>query len=152
VLGREQHAEAMIAGMHERMARVEARVRAREQPRVLYYSPVGYTSGKDTLVDEKIRRAGGRNVVAEIGLAGPRHLSMELMVALDPDVIVVPRWAAGDDPARDLVTDPVWAGVRAVREGRVHTLDAKWLTSVSQDGVRGVEMLAQVLHPEAFES
>jgi iron complex transport system substrate-binding protein len=152
VLGREDRAEALVAQMERRLARITERVSTLPAPRVLYYSPVGYTSGGHTLVDEKIERAGGRNVIADAGMEGPKHLAVDLMVALDPDVIIVPRWTPDDDPVRALAQDPAWRGTRAVRGDRVHALDAKWLTSVSQDGVRGVEQLARVLHPEAFSS
>jgi iron complex transport system substrate-binding protein len=151
-LGAEARAEALIHQMNDRLGHIADRIRDRKPPRVLYYSPVGYTSGGATLVDEKIGRAGGLNVVSAEGILGPKHLSVELLVSLGPEVIVVPRWTPEHDPAAALLADPVWRDTPAVQGGRVHALDAKWLTSVSPDGVRGVEELARVLHPEAFTS
>ncbi|HEX3593646.1 MAG TPA: ABC transporter substrate-binding protein, partial [Polyangiaceae bacterium] len=57
--GEEERGEALLARMHADLERVAAAVRGRPEPRVLYYSQVGYTSGTGTLVDEKIRLAGG---------------------------------------------------------------------------------------------
>jgi iron complex transport system substrate-binding protein len=151
-VGAESRAEALLRGMRARLDRVDARVRGRPTPRVLYYSPVGYTSGMGTLIDDKITRAGGRNVVSEAGLSGPRHLSVDLLVALDPEVIVVPRWAPGDAAEREIQNSSIWRRTSAVRSHRVFGIDAKWLTSVSPDGVRGVEELARILHPEVFGS
>jgi iron complex transport system substrate-binding protein len=153
VVGEEARGEALVALMEERLGLVEARVRGLEYPRVLYASTGGYTTGAHTLVDEKIRRAGGRNAAAEAGLAGDVAVSLDLLVALDPDVIIVPRWSTdADAPVREITLSPAWRNSRAVREGRVHAVAAGLLTSESQDAVLGVEELARVLHPEAFSS
>jgi iron complex transport system substrate-binding protein len=151
-VGAESEAEVLLQRMRARLDGVAARVRGRSKPRVLYYSPIGYTSGLGTLIDDKIARAGGRNVVSEAGLSGPRHLSVDLLVALDPEVIVVPRWAPGDSAVREIEASSIWRRTSAVRSRRVFGIDAKWLTSVSPDGVRGVEELARILHPEVFGS
>jgi iron complex transport system substrate-binding protein len=152
VLGVEPRAAAMIESMRSELDAIGAQVAGRAAPRVLYYSQGGYTSGSGTLVDEKIRRAGGINVLGEVGIEGPKHLPVDLLVALDPEVVIIPRWLPDDDPAALLLSDPLWAEVQAVRGGRVAVLDARTLTSVSQDGVKGVRELAKVLHPGAFES
>ncbi|HEX7670506.1 MAG TPA: ABC transporter substrate-binding protein, partial [Polyangiaceae bacterium] len=113
----------------------------------------GYTTGDHTLVDEKIRRAGGRNAAAEAGLTGDVVVSLDLLVALDPDVIIVPAWSANTEaPVREITEAPAWRHSRVVRERRVHAVAAGLLTSESQDAVLGVEELARVLHPEAFRS
>lgn len=152
-VGAEAEAKALVDAMYGRLEAVAARVGDRAPPRVLYYSQGGYTAGRDTLVDEKIRRAGGLNVVAEAGVTGPRHLGVDLLVTLDPDLIVLPKYAPGPDAVvRRMVGGPAWHDVRAVREGKVHVVDAKLLTAVSPDGVEGVEALARIFHAEAFSS
>lgn len=152
-VGRERAGEALIDEMHRRLARVAARVEGRPRPRVLYYSPVGYTTGSGTLTHEKLVRAGGRNVVAEAGLVGHKTLGIDMLVSLDPEVIVVPLWSRhGPSPVEELTKSPAWGEVRAVRDGRVYALEARWLTSVSPDAARGVEALARRIHPEVFGS
>lgn len=149
-VGEETKARALVETMWSRLRDVASRVQGLPKPRVLYYSPVGYTEGAHSLVDEKIVRAGGVNVVAQTGLTGPRHFSVDFLTSLDPEVIIVPRWAPGDTAAVELSKSAAWKDVAAVRHHRVHAVDAKWLTSVSPDGVRGVEEIAKRLHPEAF--
>lgn len=152
-VGAEARGEALIAEMDRRLELVAARVRERAHPRVLYASSGGYTTGAHTLVDEKIRRAGGRNAAAEAGLAGDVVVSLDLLVALDPDVIIVPRWSTdAEAPVREITETPAWRHSRVVGEGRVHAVPAGLLTSESQDAALGVEELARVLHPEAFRS
>ena len=148
-VGEEARGEGLVVELNDRLHRVEARVRGRPHPTVLYVSTGGYTTGTGTLVDEKIRRAGGRNAAAEAGLSGDVSVSLDLLVALDPDVIVVPRWTADETaPVRELVETPAWRTSRAVHDGRVRALAAGVLTSESQDAVLGVEALALLLHPE----
>ena len=45
-----------------------------------------------------------------------------------------------------------WRQVPAIRDGRIHVVSGAWLTSVSQDSVRGVEVIAELLHPDAFDA
>jgi iron complex transport system substrate-binding protein len=152
-VGEEAKGEALLREMQERLDRLAARTAGRARPRVLYYSAVGYTSGSGTLVDENIRLAGGLNVAAEAGLSGFKNVTLDLLVGLDPEIIIVPRWssdAAG--PVRDVTESTAWRDVRAVRAGRVYALPASGLTAESPDGVAGVEALARLFHPEAFSS
>jgi iron complex transport system substrate-binding protein len=151
--GTEERGRLLTQEMHETLAVIEKRLSGRARPRVLYYSAVGYTSGTGTLVDEKIRRAGGRNAAADAGLVGFKNVSLDVLVGLDPDVIVLPRWSPdGDAPIRELSRMPAFRDVRAVRAGRVFSLPASELTSESPEGTRGVESLARLLHPEVFAS
>lgn len=149
--GDDERGEEAIAVMRSRLDQVRDRVSGRPAPRVLYYSAVGYTAGAATLVDTKIRLAGGRNVAAEAGLSGFRNVSIDVLVALDPEVILVPRWTTdAEGPVRDVTDSPAWRDVAAVRTHRVHALAASSLTSESPDSVAGVEEVARLLHPEAF--
>lgn len=147
----ERGAEAILA-MRSHLDRIDHRVSGRQPPRVLYYSAVGYTAGAATLVDTKIRLAGGRNVAAEAGLSGFRNVSLDVLVALNPEVILVPRWTSdAKSPVRDVTDSPAFRDVIAVRTHRVHALPASSLTSESPDSVAGVEEVARLLHPEAFQ-
>jgi iron complex transport system substrate-binding protein len=151
VVGEEERGEALLAEMHATLDRVRSRVTGRPAPTVLYYSQVGYTSGSGTLVDEKIRLAGGRNATEKAKIVGYTNVSLDILVGLDPEVIVVPRFAPDEDtPVREVMESIVFRDVSAVRHRRVFSLAASELTSESPDGVRGVEHLARLLHPEAF--
>ena len=67
--------------------------------------------------------AGGENVCKlEVGVAvGYSDVSMEHVLSWDPDYIVA--LAASEGGADEYIrSDPAWAGVSAVREGRVYTM------------------------------
>ncbi|HVU02982.1 MAG TPA: ABC transporter substrate-binding protein [Polyangiaceae bacterium] len=148
-VGEDARAEELVGSVRSRLQAVERRVAPLARPRVLYVSVGGYTTGSRTLLDEKIRRAGATNAAADAGLEGDVSASLDLLVALDPDVILVPRWTADAAPAlSELASSPAWRDSRAVKQRRVHVLSAAVLTSESQDAAVGVEILAALLHPD----
>lgn len=100
---------------------------------------------------EAVEAAGGRNVVGEaLGAGSLVTVSMEQLLAFDPDVIVAL------DPAffARLSTDPLWAQLRAVKAGRVvlaPQLPFPWVDyPPSVNRVLGVVWLAQLLHPQVM--
>ena len=119
---------------------------------MLYYSPTNYTAGRGTLIDEKIRHAGGSNAASEFGLVGFDNVTLDVLLALNPDVIVVPRWSTDEAALHDLTANPAWREVAALKNGRVFPVAASALTSEAPDGVLGVEELARLFFPEAFAS
>jgi iron complex transport system substrate-binding protein len=96
-------------------------------------------------------RAGGVPVLTAAG-AHSTTVSIETLVAADPDVVVVAPCgydlARAADEARRLLDEPRWAWLR----GRaVWAIDANAL--LSRPGPRlvdGVELLGSILHPSAL--
>lgn len=153
-VGAEARAARLITQMQQRLLEVERRVQGRPRPRVLYYALGGHSVGADTLIDDIITRAGGTNVAREAQLTGWPRMPLELVLRLQPEVVILPVW--NTDPVTDVVRtylpEPAWQQVPAVQQGRVYAISGAWLTTVSQHAVRGLEALARHLHPEGFES
>lgn len=154
-IGEPDRAEALVAEMDRTVAEATARVDGAPRPRVLLYNRGGFTAGAETLFDELLRLAGGRNVAAEAGLRGHASLPVERALALDPEVILTTDYRAGgrartvvERPA--LAEDPVWRDARAVRSGRVFALDGRSVLSTSHHVARAVPEIARLLHPERF--
>ena len=84
-------------------------------------------AGQGTLGDWLISQAGGRNLVAHESY---KALSVESLVALDPDVLLVTDRSLQGEAAREalLQQNPALAGTRAMREGRVLLVDPTLLT------------------------
>lgn len=59
---------------------------------VAVYYPRGFSDGGGTLLHDLITRMGGKNVAAKQGSTGMEYLSLEEMVALNPDVLIVPLY------------------------------------------------------------
>ncbi|MDH1252859.1 UNVERIFIED_CONTAM: iron ABC transporter substrate-binding protein [Comamonas sp. A-3] len=101
----------------------------------------------DSINVEVIDYAGGRNVAAQAGRGGLTRVSMEQILAWDPEVILTQE--AGF--AERVRQDPLWRGISAVRSGRVHcapVLPFGWLDGPpSVNRLIGVRWLLEKLHP-----
>jgi cobalamin transport system substrate-binding protein len=150
-VGAEARGEELARDIERRLAAVEERVRGRARPRVLYYEPPGYTRGAGALIDEMIERAGGFNVAREMALQGVAEIGFESVLALRPEVIVIPGFGPAPVLPAALAGSPGWSQLPAVRAGRVRVLPASSITAISQHAAAGLEELAHVVHPEAFD-
>jgi iron complex transport system substrate-binding protein len=150
VVGEDPRAEAVVRNIAGLLADLERRL-ARVRPvRVVYFDPPTYTMGRETLVDEILTRAGGENVVRELGIVGPGQIGLETVLALEPEAIIMPNYAGNTPVLRELATDTIWRQVPAVRAGRVHEVPGAWIATVSHHAAQGLMRVARVLHPEAF--
>jgi iron complex transport system substrate-binding protein len=84
-LGSPERGEAAIAGMDRELAEA---VRPPSGRRGLAWQPGGFTAGAGTLTDSVLRAAGLGNVAAEAGLTGYGYLSLEAVVAGQPDLLI----------------------------------------------------------------
>ncbi len=152
VTGEEDRAEDLIAIMDSELAAVQEAVEGYDPVRVLYYEPGGITYGPGSTVDELITLAGGINVIAEADLGPYPLINPEYIIAVDPDVILLGGWfSAEDDPIDWITHDPVLGSLHAVQSGRVYSVSDAHLTTVSHYVVRGVEEIAAMLYPAAFD-
>lgn len=155
----------MVRGLGERTGRsddgrraaddIASRVRAVEQslagrarPRVLLVfgtEPIS-VAGPRSFADEMLRRAGGDNVVTQ----GPTYptLGLERIVMLDPDVVINASMAESRGAERIRRDTPGWAGVRAVREGRVTSLTDETVLRPGPRVSEGLSVIARSIHPD----
>ncbi|CAO4136153.1 iron ABC transporter substrate-binding protein [Methylorubrum extorquens] len=139
--------EAILKGVAEAVAAVPEEKR----PRVYYgRGPRGLETGLSGSINtEIIEAAGGRNV-AGAGAGGLAAVSPEQVLVWNPDVII----ALDPDFPKLAAADPLWNGLKAVREGRVHavpTLPFGWVDA--PPGVNrliGLRWLAGLFFPEQF--
>jgi iron complex transport system substrate-binding protein len=99
-------------------------------------------------MDGIIRRAGGINVAAESGISGTKQISLESIIAMNPDTIVIPGPPAKYPEAFAQVTaNPALASVPAVVNKRIFSVTDTYLFTLSQWNVRAMEELARLLYP-----
>ncbi len=125
-------------------------------PRVLYVrasgSSVKVKNSQGSVLGEMLADLGCVNVADGEG-ALLEDLSIEGIAAADPDHIFAVLQGADKDKAqaaleRALLSNPAWSALRAVREGRFHTLDHT-LYNVKPNARWGeaYEQLADILYP-----
>jgi iron complex transport system substrate-binding protein len=144
-------ADREVAALRERIRAVSARVAGRPRPRVLYVlwpDPL-IVPGRDALVSELIALAGGDSVTADGGPGYPRY-SMEAALARNPEVIILASHGSEKSP----LVRSKWerfSQVPAVAAGRLHTMDGNLMHRYGPRMVDGLEKLARLIHPEAFD-
>ncbi len=149
-VGEPERAADLAARMRARLALLDEKVaRVARRPRVLYWAR-GWTAGAGTNVHDMIERAGAINVAAEQGLTGHPQVSLELVLASDPEILLVPDWS-GSDGELPAGLPAVCRNLSAVRAGRVLAIEGRLLGAASQHVAGGAERLARLFHPELFE-
>ncbi len=148
--GRQAAAAAVVAGVERRIASVRQRVAGRSRPRVLYVlwpEPL-IVPGRGSLISELIASAGGESVTADQAQGYPR-MSLEAAVGRAPEVIILARHGAGTGPA----AREQWQRLEslpAIRSGRLYAADGDLLHRYGPRVADGLELLARLIHPEAF--
>jgi iron complex transport system substrate-binding protein len=156
VTGGAEAGRALAAALRRRIQDVAARVAPFPRPRVLYVlwpDPL-IVPGRGAVISELIRLAGGDSVTADVPEAYPRY-STEAAIARSPQVIFLARHgsAQGVPAAADPIARQKWerfGSLPAIRTGRLHAVDGNLLHRYGPRMVDGLEMLAQLTHPEAF--
>jgi len=150
---RPQRAQALLASLQGRLARVRERIaQAQARPRVFCLEWLEPPMASGHWVPEQVERAGGAEVLGWVGEPS-RTVTWEEIAAAQPEVMVLmPCGFSIERTRRELhviTQQPEWDRLPAVREGRVLLADGSAYFSRSGPRlIEGIEMLAGVLHPE----
>ena len=143
--GFEEGAANVIAGMKERIAAVQERVRDRPVPTVLWVlseEPL-MSAGGETFISEAISLAGGRNIFADIREQWPL-ISSEQVLVRNPDwVLSGSDMAGGGFP---VLRNPLWQNFQAIREGRLAFVDGDLLYRYGPRLADAVSVIAEIIH------
>ena len=132
----------------------DAAAAAGDSPKVFYaLDNTLWTSGPGSFVDELLTLAHATNVAAVPGAGGVAaqayyQFASEQLVAADPDVILLP--GSIYKSAEEFTSDARFAGLKAVKEGRVLVIDDVIVTRPGPRIAEGLKILAAAIHPAAF--
>ena len=156
ILGEEERALEFAAEVRERYeSLVTVTAAAEPKPRVLaltQYSDNLWTAGGNSTEGGVIVAAGGINAAEEAGIEGNQITSLEGVIAMDPQVIIIPQPVAfgAEEFKGNLLANEALANVPAIRENQVFVVESKHFTTLSYWNIRGAEDLARMLWPDAF--
>jgi iron complex transport system substrate-binding protein len=145
--GQRAAAQRAVLGLEARLKAVERRIGGQPPVKALvliWDEPLTVAGGRSFIADI-LRRAGAANAAASLTEAYPK-LDPERLLVMDPDVVLFPVAPAGNALER-LKRRPGFRQSRAVRAGRVYTLNPDWLERPGPRVVLGVEAVARLLHP-----
>jgi iron complex transport system substrate-binding protein len=153
--GHERRASQLASWCDDTMGTLLSRIHVLAQerrPRVYYArGPRGLETGLAGSINvETVEFLGATNVARGAAGSGLANVSLEQVLAWNPDVIVT----IDQTFAATVRSDPAWAGVRAVRDGRVHLspkLPFGWVDfPPSVNRMAGLWWLAKLLYPDLF--
>jgi iron complex transport system substrate-binding protein len=135
----------------QRARRETERLTASQRPKVLHTSSAGTLTvdGLDTVIDDWIRVAGGRNAADVVGNGRP--VTLEQVAVWDPDVIIVGT-APNQQNRQAILDDPRWREIKAVKTGKVfvNPTGAYLWDRHSAEAALQVLWAAKTIHPELF--
>ena len=155
IYGEETRAVAFAQELRSRMDVIHAVIKGKPpaaRPRVAalaFYGDKIYVAGIASTEGGIVEAAGGINPAAEQGLKGNVVISLEGVIALRPDVIVVTQPGESSVQFRQaLLSNPALAEVPAIRDGRIFVVENRLFTTLSHYNLRGTEELAKMLWPQ----
>ncbi|MEW5932618.1 MAG: cobalamin-binding protein [Bacillota bacterium] len=154
--GATEAAGKLASDVRSRITRVkeklDASVPGDQRPWVYYevYSEPIMTVGPHTLIHQLIELAGGRNIAYDAQTDYP-EFSSEAVIQRNPAVIIFPSFHGSASLTVDkLKARPGWATIAAVKNGRVHPIDADLISRPGPRIADAVEELAHIIHPDLF--
>ena len=152
--GTAQKAQEVIDSIMTQVRQVtDATDKIGSSPKVFYaLDNTLWTAGPGSFVDELLTLVGATNIGSMEGspAAGQPYFQFtpEQLVAADPDVVLLPM--STYKSVEEFTSDPRFAGLRAVKEGRVSLVDDVVITQPGPRIGEGVKTLAEAVYPEAF--
>ena len=106
--------------------------------------------GLNCIVDEWIKLAGGQNALSIEG--NLKEVSMEEIVKADPDLIIVPGGTKVQESIDTILTDPTWAGIKAVKNKQVYANPSGVFAWDRYSGEEALQILwaAKFFNPDKF--
>ena len=137
--------DSVLAVMRAGLDGARAAVAGIAPVRVLYLigTEPPMVAGPGTFVDDLIAIAGGRNAFGDLQQLWPQ-VSLEEIVRRQPDVIIRP--GSRQEELASLRERTGWRELRAVREGRVHLVDADLYNRPGATVGRAARGLAERIH------
>jgi iron complex transport system substrate-binding protein len=149
ILGASKRAEELVADMEHRLSLVKEKVAASKiRPGVFFQiAEVPIVSvGKDSYIDRLITLAGGTNLAGNM-TEYPRF-SWENIMLLQPEVVLISSMAGGKSPELLKASWLRWPEIPAVRNNRLYVVNADLFNRPTARLISGLEILAEILHPE----
>lgn len=152
LLGVQASADQVAADMTAAAASVAAEVGSLADKPLTFveiYSKPLMTAGSGTYVDDLVTRAAGVNLGATAGEGYPNYNS-ETLIAKDPAVYIAV--AGAQSSPGDIAKRPGYSGLSAVKNEQVYVIDDNLVTRPGPRLAEGLQQLAKMIHPEAYQA
>ncbi len=154
--GKEKQATNLVSSMKNDILDVTNRVKDTPKVKTLYVidttnPAMPWAAGPGSFIDAMIKMSGGENIASSAKSAWAQ-ISIETVVAADPEVIIVSEDASGKSKtADDIRKSPVWQGLSAVKNDRIIAVYADPVVRTGPRITQGLQLIAKAIHPELFK-
>ena len=156
LIGKTPEAEELTAALSDRAAEIEAAAAEAEDKPLVFYEidatdpAKPWTAGKGTFISKLIQMAGGVNLGDELD-GEWIQISLEALLQADPQIILLGDSMYGST-AEAASQRTGWSEISAVKSGKLFEFDDNLVTRPGPRLVEGFELIAQMIHPELFNS
>ena len=161
-VGEKAKGEALVSKMNERMQALEQRLSKLPDSKRKVAVAFNFTSAmgrKGDLLDNMMTMAhvinGAAAVTPPISEHGSVVISKEMVVGINPDVLLLPTWNFNNKQdikgyAHAVKNDPAYRNVKAVKNDQIKFVSDKYRYVASQHVVEAIEAIAKAIYPELF--
>jgi iron complex transport system substrate-binding protein len=118
LLGKSEEAEKSIVNTKNLFALIDERIQKIKQPKTIIWtwSKPTKIAGGDGVMSDVLKRLGVYHPGDTFGSINP-EISLEKIVRINPDVIII--WGSAKYSAKDLLNDPQWRTIKAIKNKQV---------------------------------
>lgn len=152
LLGAEDVADRRIKEMNQKVENIQQQVLDfDDQPSVLLLSQVGpntgaFILGPTSIAYDIVKLAGGTPASDLLELERTTPASIEHIINLDPDYIILVEWDTASDEFAEMIDSPGFQTLQAVQEDRVMRIPAKDISQPNYYILDRLEELANWIH------
>ena len=148
IMGTEEKAMEITEDIAKRVEDVKNKVSGLEKPVVFFevWDEPLTSAGPGTFINNLVELAGGKNMTGDATTYYPQ-IDFEIVVDQDPDIYM----AVNHQREVEIVDRPGYEDLKAVKTGKVFTIEDDWVTLPGPRIILGLEEMAFLLHPEAFQ-
>lgn len=142
-----ENAEKLVREMNKDLQDIMNRIpEDKDKPKILYYSPPGFTAGENSTINEIIEKSGGINLGKIVGKKSYEKISLEYILKTNPDVILLSSYnPSHNDFPEQFISSSILKDLPAIKKNRVVIIPGKYLSSASHYVVYAVDELINQL-------
>ncbi|MEW6042604.1 MAG: ABC transporter substrate-binding protein, partial [Elusimicrobiota bacterium] len=155
ISGKTEDSKALVDKMQREIVKVTRKTMSlpeHKKPRVyfeIWHDPLT-TGGGSSFLNSVIEAAGGRNIAADEGKDWIQ-INPEILLKKDPQVVFFIGHFTSEKTRREIMVRNGWSGITAVKNGRLYKFpDENLVVRPGPRVVKGLEKMAEMLHPELF--
>lgn len=158
-LGEPEKGTELLCMMQRKLDEITAKVAQqpdRDKKKVVLISLMTRYGGKGCIYDDMCHYAGVDNGIASAGLLNGQELTKEMLVKINPDILIMPVYNDhGNFNTKEFndsyLKDPSLQSIKAIRNKRIVYPREGYLYNSSQDAVFGIQEIARCVYGDAFD-